>query len=109
MFFFVTQCDSNSIKFLRDEATEFSKEQIALVIIGTDMVVTVILIIGYNLMMAMQKDFVKSYDEQTVEARDFTIEIKQLPRDFRRYKTEIDMKFAIWNEMQEAIRVANQL
>jgi hypothetical protein len=47
----------------------------------------------------MQKDFAKKYDIQTVEARDFTIIINQLPSGFQHYNNEIDIKFALWNEL----------
>lgn len=47
----------------------------------------------------MQKDFADKYDIQTVEARDFTVVINQLPQGFHHYNSEIEVKFALWNEL----------
>ena len=58
-----------------------------------------ILISAYNLIRLMQRDFVNAYDIQTVEARDFTVEVSGLSMDFRQLYTEVDLKFGVWSVM----------
>lgn len=44
----------------------------------------------------MQKDYALQYDQDTIEARDFTVVIDKLPASFEQYKDELSLKFAIW-------------
>ena len=57
----------------------------------------------------MQNDFADKYDLQTVEARDFTVVINKLPATFRQYNNEGALKFSIWQELQDAIKLAKNL
>ena len=45
----------------------------------------------------MQKDFVKQFDKTSVEARDFTLVVENLPESFKQYKDELSLKYAIWS------------
>ena len=51
------------------------------------------LIIAKNSITYMQKDFSNQYNSQTVEARDFTLEIINIPKRFKIYKDEFSVKF----------------
>ena len=63
------------------------------------MAILTYIVMYYNLLSYMQRDFADKYDTQTVEARDFTIVIHQLPMGFQDYSNEIDIKFALWNDL----------
>lgn len=54
----------------------------------------------------MQEDFAQKFDDQTVESRDFTIAIQDLPITYKQYHDIVLMKFAIWDEIQEGIKLA---
>jgi hypothetical protein len=47
----------------------------------------------------MQKDFCEFFDNQTVETRDFTMMIKNIPAHYSKCNGEIDVKFMVWNEI----------
>jgi len=54
------------------------------------------LILGYNMIYYMQKDYVYQYEQDSIEARDFTLVIDNLPNSFTKYKDELSLKYAIW-------------
>ena len=54
-------------------------------------------------------DFSSQYDSQTVEARDFTVVINQIPESFRQNKNEFALKFRLWNEIQDGIALAKKM
>jgi len=58
VFFFITQCESAFINFLGDDQTAVPKQIVALIIVGTEIAVIIVLIIAYNLIIHMQLDFV---------------------------------------------------
>ena len=55
------------------------------------------LVIGFNWIHYMQKDYIEEFDKTTVESRDFTLMIEQLPESFSQYQDELSLKFAIWD------------
>ena len=57
----------------------------------------------------MMKDFASKYDLQTVEARDFTVVINKLPDGYKEYTNENTLKFGVWMELQDSIKLAKQL
>ena len=48
-----------------------------------DILIIGVFLIGFNIIAHMQKDFVKEFDANVLEARDFTLVIEQLPESFR--------------------------
>ena len=58
----------------------------------------VILIFVYTLVILID-DFAIQFDSETVEMRDFTVEINNLPMTFGVHKDEVSMKFAIWAQI----------
>lgn len=69
----------------------------------SDIIILLVLILGYNMIYYMQKDFANQYDQNTIEAKDFTLMINKLPKSFSQYKDELSIKFAIWKQIQEKI------
>jgi len=55
--------------------------------------------IGLNVIAYMQKDYIEEYDKTTVEVRDFTLVINELPESFKQYKDELSLKFALWAQI----------
>lgn len=75
---------------------------------SSDVIIIFVLILGFNLIYYMQKDYVQQFDEDSVEARDFTIVIDSLPSSFHKYKDELSLKFAIWKQIQTKFTVCKQ-
>ena len=69
----------------------------------------IIVLFSYNLIIYMQEDFSTKYDLQTVEALDFTLVISKLPDNFSVFENEMDLNFALWNEITEAIEYAKDI
>ena len=44
-----------------------------------------------------------------MEARDFTVVINKLPESYNDYTNEASLKFGIWMELQDSIKLAKQL
>ena len=86
-----------------------SKYNVAIVIITFDILGVLVFLFSYYLIFFMQKDFADSFDSQTVEARDFTVVIDQLPTNFKHYQNEYNMKFAIWHDIQEGLQLAKKM
>ena len=105
--FILQQCDSEGIKLLG--GMHISKKDVSLIIVVNEILVLIFIILAYNMILYMAIDFSNVYDSQTVEARDFTCLIQQLPLNFRQYHTTLDMKAALWNEIQESITIAKKL
>lgn len=105
--FVISNCDQQEMHFLLTDIS-LKKQQIGLMVVIWDMILVAFLILHYNLLIYMQEDFATKYDMQTVEARDFTVVINQLPVGFHQYRSEIDMKFALWWELQEAIQMCKR-
>ena len=57
----------------------------------------------------MQRDYVKQFDEQAIEMRNFAIKINKLPESFRQYQDELSMKMEIWMQIQDKIKYAQKL
>lgn len=66
----------------------------------TDSVILLTLIIGFNLIQFMQKDFSEAFKKSQVDIRDYTLVINTLPDTFTQYKDPLSLKFAIWNQIQ---------
>ena len=71
----------------------------AIIIVVIDMIVIIIWVISMNLFTYMQKQFSKSFDNHTVEARDFTIMIHKLPKKYSKLTNELSVKFSLWQEI----------
>ena len=56
----------------------------------------------------MQKDFVRQYEQDTIELRDFTLVIDKLPESFKQYKDPMSLKFALWSQIQHKIEVCKK-
>ena len=74
----------------------------------SDIVILSALILGYNMIYYMQKDYSEQYDTQVIEARDFTLVIDKLPESFNQYTDELSLKFAIWNMIQKKIALCKE-
>ena len=77
-------------------------------VVLTDIFLISILIIGYNIIRLRQKDFIREYNEQTVEARGFTLQVDCLPETFKQHKSELCLRFGIWTQIQNAIKIAKR-
>lgn len=100
--YFVGWCKQEKflVKFTNIELTT---EQLALSLTVSDIIILSALILGYNMIYYMQKDYSEQYDNQVIEARDFTLVIDQLPDSFAQHKDELSLKFAIWQMIQQKI------
>ncbi len=78
----VAQSDNQDLKVNGFDIT-LSKNNLNLFLILSDIILITIIIIGFNIISYMQRDFSQEYDSNVVEARDFTIVIDQLPQTFR--------------------------
>jgi hypothetical protein len=108
-FFFLSYCESKDVELFGNESWSISKRTASYIIVSFDMMIVFIVIVGQNLILYMQKDFADKYDSQTVEARDFTVVIKKLPETFRQCANESALKFSLWQELQDAIKLAKAL
>jgi hypothetical protein len=77
----------------------FDKQTIALIVVLNEIIVLIFTIFAYNMFIYMQKDFCNTFDSQTVETRDFTLMIKNIPKHYFKCNGEIDVKFMVWNEI----------
>lgn len=73
------QCESQYLPLNKYFDYKISKLSLATIVTVFDVFSIVCLIMAKNLMKYMQKDFSDIYDTQTVEARDFTVEIINFP------------------------------
>jgi len=103
----VTECGNESVKLFGK--TELSKKTLALIIVIFDLISLTSLIIMYAIVTYFQKDFSHSYDLNTVESRDFTSLIKDLPDSFKQYPNKITLRQAIWQSMQKGMDLAEEL
>lgn len=78
----VGYCDNTDF-VIRDTDITLSRKQLSMVLSLSDIGLITILLIGFNIIGYMQKDYIKTYDKSTVEVRDFTLVIKKLPNSFR--------------------------
>ena len=104
----IAYCDSQYANFIT-ENTKMSKRNASFLIVFSDVATIIIFIFAQGIIFYMQKDFSKQYDSQTVEARDFTVVINQIPESFRQNKNEFSMKFSLWNEIQDGISLAKKM
>ena len=81
----------------------WDKRQIATLVACFDILTISIFMFTTMVLHHLQISFAEAYDSQTVESRDFTVKIKKLPNSFQQYSNENSLKFALWNEIQDAI------
>ena len=98
----ITECSLADLTFMDNQNLKLSKSDIRKIVEGFEISMLIFIIVYYNMFRFMQRDFAKQYDSQTVESRDFTLIIKHLPIEYHAFTNEQDIKFAIWNELQEA-------
>jgi hypothetical protein len=106
--FLIAECAADFVKFGGKE-TDFSKNDAALMVAIFDIVTITVAIFANSIIFYMQKDFTNQYDQQTVESRDFTVVINQIPENFRVCKNEFYLKFSLWSEIQDGIRLSKKM
>lgn len=98
LLYLVAQCDNQLLK-IKYFDVEVTKSELNLFLVLSDIILTTLLIVGFNLISLMQKDLCREYDAQSVEARDFTLVIDKLPASFKQYNDELSLKHAIWQQI----------
>jgi hypothetical protein len=79
LIYAVAECDNSLIEHVSIFGTQIKRDGITSVIIGMDFLLFTILILGFNFIHRMSKDFVKQFYESVIEVRDFTLKIEKLP------------------------------
>lgn len=63
VLFTIFHCDSQSVYMFRNENLEISKSTAALCLIFTDIMILTYIVLYYNLLSYMQRDFAEKYDK----------------------------------------------
>ena len=96
LLYIIGYCDDTDF-VIRDTDITLTKDQLSTVLVSFDVFTIIILIIGFNIISYMQKDYIYEFSKTTVGVRDFTLVINKLPNSFRQYKDELSLKYAIWS------------
>ena len=96
LLYFIGQCEDSNFK-IKWTDLELTKTDLGTILVLSDILILSVLIFGLNTIYYMQKDFVKQFDKTSVEARDFTLVVENLPESFKQYKDELSLKYAIWS------------
>ena len=102
ILYIVAQCDNSALE-VKSLNSKFEKESMSHLAVITDILILIVMITFYNVIRYNQKDYCKHFDDVTIEAKDFTLQIHQLPLTFAQYKDELSIKYAIWNQIQQKI------
>ena len=79
-------------------------KSMAIFIVITDIISMIVTIISLNCLLVMQENYTTLYDDETVEMKDFTVKTYgMLPKELCRYENEIEIKFAVWDQIQHGI------
>lgn len=73
-FFVVTNCKNININLWGTDK-QISKDKVAMIIVAIDFVSIAIFLIFINIFQIKQQEFVKEFDIETIELRDFTIKL----------------------------------
>ena len=96
-------CKSETINvFLTNKNIYLSKESIALIVVLVDLGVTFFMYLTFVYLRAMQ--YITSYEvnESVVDASDFTVEIKTLPKEYKNLK---DLKAKMWHYIENVMEI----
>lgn len=74
LLYIVGWCSEDTFRINRTEFT-LTTDQLALFLIVSDLVIIFAIILGFNMIYYMQKDYVRQFDAENIEARDFTLVI----------------------------------
>ena len=96
LIYIIGYCDDTDF-VIRDTDITLTKNQLSTVLVSFDVFTIIVLIIGFNIISYMQKDYIYEFSKTTVGVRDFTLVISKLPYSFRQYKDELSLKYAIWS------------
>jgi uncharacterized protein YoxC len=66
----------SQILLLSTVTDKLDSDMIALI---SDLIIVIVLIIGFNVIQKMQKNYIKAFKKLQVDVRDFTLEIENLP------------------------------
>ena len=102
----IAACKNQKILFF---GHELQSKTVALIAVATDITCMIIFILYIQMLIVMQRDYVKQFDEQAIEMRNFAIKINKLPESFRQYQDELSMKMEIWMQIQDKIKYAQKL
>lgn len=61
--------------------TEMTKNEMGIIVVIIDMAIIVLFLIFISIVETSQKNFVKKFKDQTIEMTDFSIRVKNLPKD----------------------------
>jgi len=103
LLYVIAECDNQNIQVSGFDV-EMSRQGLAGFLVGMDVLIFTVFIIGYNVIYRMAKDYAQQFDESQAEARDFTLKIEKLPSTFSQYTDDIGLKRAIWQQIQQAIQ-----
>lgn len=101
----LTLCQNEFIEIF---GIKLEKSIAAMIITFLDIINMLIFLIFLNLLKNMQKSYVKFFDKETVEMKDFAVRIDKLPETFKQYKNEYKMKEGIWRQIVKKIRDAKK-
>lgn len=96
-------CDDTDF-VIRDTDISLTKAELSMVLVLSDVLLIIVLIVGFNMISYMQKDYIYEFSKTTVGVRDFTLVISKLPESFKQYKDELSLKFALWSQIQQKIQ-----
>ena len=99
-FFVITNCKNIEINLWGTDK-KMSKDKVAYIVTTIDFVSVVIFLVFINILQMIQKDFVKEFDQETIEIRDFTVKLDALPESFKKEKPDLQIyRFLLWKQIQ---------